>query len=378
MRVFLLLCFSVSVGCAGSQRTLSEADRAGLRERAAASHNDRSPQPRKPRRRSSNKSIRDDAGLPTDATVLPSPPSDALWSDGRSDSQAGAVRQARRQVSEQVVAQLSSESQTVDSSFGGQERSDAQLKVRIKSQFRHAELIRTVGVIRDGKDFVARVTLDRREAIEAYSRDMAARTAEANRIAATLEQALDGSDAAVLLARKWSLRHIYEDARADLAVLAALGERRAFKIPTQHKALMTRAAKARSKAALQIVVDGNAPETLQRAVLGAISNELAKNHCKLGAEPVSAVEQVRPAAIVRLRVRSRDHREFGTLWRYVGFELYAVDARSGSPITHVSALPEFVHGGGPNWPMADQAVIRRLGAKLAEKFGQDLAKLNCR
>ena len=71
----------------------------------------------------------------------------------------------------------------------------------------------------------------------------------------------------MLLARKWSLRHIYEDARADLAVLAALGERRAFKIPTQHKALMTRAAKARSKAALQIVVDGNAPETLQRAVL---------------------------------------------------------------------------------------------------------------
>lgn len=378
MRVFLLLCLSLFVGCAGAPKTLSEADRAGLRERAAASHADRSPQPRKPRRKSSSKPIRDDAAVATDLTVLPPPPGDALWSDGRSDSQAGAVRQARRQVSEQVVAQLSSESQTVDSSFDGRERSDAQLKVRIKSQFRHAELIRTLGVIRDGKDFVARVALNRREAIDAYSRDMAARKAEMNRIAVTLKQALGGADAAVLLARKWSLRHMYENARADLAVLAALGDKRAFKIPVDHSELMQRAAKARSKAALQIVVDGNAPDVLQRAVLGAISNELAKNHCKLAEGPLGAVGELRPTAVVKLRVRSRDHREFGTLWRYVGFELHATDARSGTPIAHVSALPEFVHGGGPNWPMADQAVIRRLGTKLSEKFGQELARLNCR
>ena len=56
---------------------------------------------------------------------------------------------------------------------------------------------------------------------------------------------------------------------------------------------------------------------------------------------MSAVEQVRPAAIVRLRVRSRDHREFGTLWRYVGFDCCR---RRTQRQPHVGALPEFVHG----------------------------------
>ncbi len=141
---------------------------------------------------------------------------------------------------------------------------------------------------------------------------------------------------------------------------------------------MKKAAAHRSQSVIKLRVSGDVPDTLKRAVVGEIAKNMAKQNCKFVADKPNSTDADRPTARAHLRIASRKHLEYGTQWRYLGFELYAVDARSGSPVVHVSALPEFVHGGGPNWAMADQAVIRRLGKKLNEKYGLAIAELICR
>ncbi len=367
------------LGCGATQVSLSQADRDGLRDRAGQAHSDNGTgHVKKPRRRKSRSSTGRKPDSASEMTALPRPSAGSLWADAISDNQADAFRQARRMVSEQVVAQLSSESQTVDSSFNGQETSDAMLKVKIKSQFRHAELIRPVGVIRKGRDFVARVALDRDEAIEAYKRDIESAKADLKRAATALDGAIARKDTSILLSRRWSPAYLAAKIKDDIAVLGALGARYTYKPNPRLVRLMKTAAALRSQSVIKLRVSGDVPDSLKRAVVGQIAKTMAKQNCKFAADRPSSTAPDSPTAKAHLRIASRKHLEYGTQWRYLGFELYAVDARSGSPLVHVSALPEFVHGGGPNWAMADQAVVRRLGKKLNEKYGAALAEVICR
>ena len=164
----------------------------------------------------------------------------------------------------------------------------------------------------------------------------------------------------------------------DIAILGALGSRYTYEPSPKIKRLMADASALRSRAVIKLRVSGDLPDALKRAVVGEVSKKLAKQNCKFVADVPKATTAGSPIAKAHLRITGRKHVEYGTLWRYIGFELYAVDARTGSPLVHVSALPEFVHGGGPSWPMADQAVIRRLGKKLSEKYGEALSDVICR
>jgi hypothetical protein len=281
-------------------------------------------------------------------------------------------------VSEQIVSKISSESETIDSMHNGRENTEASLKVKTSSQFRHAELIVTTGVIRDGRDFIARVVLDRDAAIKVYSAELADLKQQAERIEPALIKALESLDTSILLTAKWSPMTVLRKQREVASILGVLGVDATVGLSASQVAIAKRATTARSRAVIRLKVSGKADKLLRRAVVGELAKVLNERQCQFAIHDGQAPKEATPTADAHLRIVTRDHEEFGALWRYIGFELYIVDSRTRSPVFHLSALPEFVHAGGPSWAMADQALIRRLGTKLAEKYGATFGALACR
>ena len=373
---WFLVCALLSMGCAGRPAVLSSADREALRERAADAHGNGGGAPRIRTRATPVPKARPATGA--EELVLPRPPRNSLWADGRAASQAEAVRQARRQVSEQIVSRISSESRTMDSMDNGREDVQSSLKIRTTSQFKHAELIKTTGVIRDGTDFVARVVLNKAEAINVYSRELALLRSRVERGEPTLKRAIETLNTAVLLNTKWAPTALLKKQLKKAQILNLLGKRTEVKLNDRQQTLAKKAVSIRSQAIIRLKVTGQAPALLKRAVVGKLGAILAERNCRFAMHDGQAPKAGVPTADAHLRIVTRDHEEFGALWRYVGFELYIVDARSKSPLFHLTALPEFVHGGGPSWAMADQAVIRRMEQKLRVRYLTRFEELGCR
>jgi len=371
----------IGLGCGAGPKTLNSAERDALRNRAESAHGDArnatriKKQPRHKKLRREREKTRPDA----EDTHLPPPGPTTIWADGHGATQHDAVRHGRRLVSEQIVSRIASESRVVDSMDNGREDLQASLKIKTSSSFAHAELIRTIGVVRDGRNFVARVALDRTEASKVYSTELDALRKQTERVAPALRRALTERNTAILLNTNWSPVALLSKQAGKARVLNVLGRSTKVALSADLQALAKRATAQRSRAILRLQVGGkDIPAVLKRSIVGEVSRILGERGCKFaihdGAPPADGV----PTADARLRIVTRDHQEFGALWRYVGFELYIVDARTKAPVFHLSALPEFVHGGGPSWAMADQAVVRRLRRKLKGKFARAFEAITCR
>ena len=285
-----------------------------------------------------------------------------------------AVAAARAGVSQQVSAQISSDLKMVEAQYDGKDESRARHTVRTSSSFEHLELIKTLGVMKGESSFVARVALDTERAIEVYTQELDVLRAELLRMKPVLERAVQERDASILLATRWSPVANLAKQRDKARVLGALGASVKVEMPAGLQTLVEKASSLRSRSKILMTVEGNAADLLERGVVGELSRLFEKRGCKLASISAKGDDVYAKA---RLRIVTRDHREFGLLWRYVGFELYVVDSQNGGPILHISALPEIVHGGGPSWPQADNDVVAKLRSKMDEKIGESMNDINC-
>ena len=69
---------------------------------------------------------------------------------------------------------------------------------------------------------------------------------------------------------------------------------------------------------------------------------------------------------VELSLVTRDHREFGAHWVYLGFDLKATANSDGRVVFNVNGMPEYVHGGGMKPAQAQQAVVSEFAARIKE------------
>lgn len=316
-------------------------------------------------------------------TVLPPPPGDSLWGDAYGATQHEAVRNAQRVVSEQISARLESETRSFEAEYGdGRGESEASIRIKTTSEFDHAELIETVGVIRSEGGFTARAALDKRKAAAVYAEELAADRRTLETLAPTIDRAIAENDAAVLLQTRFSPAHIIADMRRKAGILRILDRPVDVRPDAQTLALVKRAVAARADLVVRLSVDGGGSEALRRAVVGEIGRLLQARGCGFvewdPTMPPADAAVAGPAVDASIQVSSRDHQEHGMLWRYLGFQLRMVDARTGKPVFHYSGMPEIAHGGGPNWAMADQAVARRLGQILDRKAAPDFGQITCR
>ncbi len=318
-----------------------------------------------------------EAPAPSVVERLPDPPRGSLWGDGYGPTAREAVLDARRAVSEQVVAKMSSEVETQVAESGGKAERDARQHVRTQSAFGHVELLVTLGVVEQDGGFIARVGLDRRRALEVYGDEL--READ-ERVLATqpgVDAALGSLDTSVLLVAENAPGHHLATRSRVARVLAVLGHAKGMVPPDAAVILERKASKLRRTAVLRLSVKGDVPAAVRDAATGAIARQLEARGCQVVAPDYVLAEDV-PAADAVLRLQTRDHLESGLKWRYLGLAIEVVDARSARPVFRYVALPDFVHAGGPSWPQADKALARRLGARLAEKAAADFARLTCR
>ncbi|MEE2785897.1 MAG: hypothetical protein VX589_01060 [Myxococcota bacterium] len=376
MKAFITVLVVSFLGqaCGGSANRLTQSERAELRARAQASHTGETRPSRAKAQRDSAPAIAPEVVSKT----LPSVPANALWGDGVGATLHEAVIDGRRVVSEQIVAQLSSESRSFESSSNRGEEFESSLRITSVSEFQHAELIKTVGAIRTKTGFVARVVLSRSEAIEAYQTDVRELTKRLSRLAPILKRGIETFDTAILLNARYSPRLIYTELLRAARILRFLGDEYQPRMPTSIAELENRAGVLRSAAVIRVRLEGNGSARLKNAIAGEISQALAAQGCTLNLESIDTPSSHRATAILNVQVASRNHRELGVYWRYVGLQLAVRDSASGQTFATLSAMPEFVHGGGPSWPMADQAVVRRIGAELKPRIEQSgLTNLYC-
>lgn len=316
-------------------------------------------------------------------TVLPAPPGDSLWGDAYGATQHEAVRNARRVVSEQISARLESETRSFEAEYGdGRGESEASIRIKTTSEFDHAELIETVGVIRAEGGFTARAALDKRKAAAVYAEELANDRRTLETLAPTIDRAIAEADAAVLLQTRYSPAHIIAEMRRRAGILRILDRPVDVRPDAATLGLVKRAIAARADLVIRLSVQGGGSDALRKAVVGEVGRLLQARGCGFVAwdptMPAAGDAPAGPAVDAEIRVASRDHQEHGMLWRYVGFELQMRDARNGKPVFQFSGMPEIAHGGGPNWAMADQAVARRLGQILDRKAAPAFGDITCR
>ena len=316
------------------------------------------------------------------STRLPPPPPDAVWGDGHGPNAREAVLDARRAVSEQVVAEMTSEVRTHAAELDGELRVGASVRVRSASAFDHAELIETVGVVERDGGFVARAALPRATAAEVYAADLLEVGERLQAARPEVDRALETLDTSVLLVADRSPAHHLAERARIARILGVLGRPTDLGAPPAALALARRAESTRGRAVIRLsVVDhahgGGDAERIRAAVVGEVARLLEAKGCRVSDAAYALVDGV-PVADARLSIQSRAHEEQGLKWRYVGVSLDIVDARSGRPVLHYAGLPDLAHGGGPTWPQADQAVARRLGERLPKKAASAFARLTCR
>lgn len=326
---------------------------------------------------------------PEEETTLPPPPGGSLWGDAYGATQHEAVRNARRVVSEQISARLEAESRSFEAEYGdGRNESEASIRIKTTTAFDHAELIEVIGVIRADNGFTARAALDKAKTARVYAEELAADARTLDTLAPTIDRAIAERDASVLLLTRFSPAHLIAEQRRKAGIMAVLDHPVDVRPSPQVLDLARRTIAARADTLIRLDVDGAGSEALSAAVVGEVGRLLGARGCRFVeweplpyAPPLEGPDPSLPPGPVvdaKLRIVSRDHQEVGMLWRYVGFELDLVDARSGKPVFKYSAMPEIAHGGGPNWAMADQAVARRLGQILDQKAAPAFGELTCR
>ncbi|MEZ4436818.1 MAG: hypothetical protein R3F65_30830 [bacterium] len=361
------------------QQTLSAAERDALRNRAESAHGGAP-------RRLAPPPAEDPAPPPEVAAseeaaemTLPPPPADSLWGDAFGSTQHEAVRNAQRVVSEQISSRLESETRSFEAEYGdGRNDSEASIKIKTTSDFDHAELIKTIGVVRIVNGFTARAALDKGEAARVYAEEIERDTRALEQLGPTLSQAIGSDDASVLLSTRFSPAHIVAERYRKARIMAVLGRPVDVTPAPETLALAKLMTAARAHTTIRLDVGGNASDALRRAVVGEIGRLLGAEGCRFVENAPPVLPERGPVVDATLMIRTRDHQEVGVLWRYLGFELEMIDARNGKPVFSYSAMPEIVHGGGPNWAMADQATARRLGQKLDEKAAGDFKAVTCR
>lgn len=311
---------------------------------------------------------------------LPPPPGGSLWGDAFGATQHEAVQNARRVVSEQISSRIESETRSYEAEFGdGRSDSEASIKIKTTSDFDHAELIETVGVIRITNGFTARAALDKAKAAKVYAEEIAEDTRTLERLGPTLAQAIGAHDATILLSTRFSPAHIVAERYRKARIMAVLDHPVDVTPAPETLALAQLTTAARAGTIIRLDVGGHASEALRRAVVGELGRLLADRGCRfIEGRTGDPFPETGPIVDATLTLSTRDHEEVGMLWRYLGFELEMLDARHGKPVFSYSAMPEIAHGGGPNWAMADQATTRRLGQKLDEKAAPAFASLTCR
>ncbi len=308
---------------------------------------------------------------------LPEVPRGSLWGDGHGPTAREAVIDGRRAVSEQLVAKMSSATESRIAESNGVADRDAHQRVRIESAFDHVELLVTLGVVERDGGFVARVALDRRRAVEVYTDELRAAEEKVRATQPAVGKALTTLDTSVLLvADRAPGHHLHERSRVA-RVLALLGEPKAFEAPRVALELERDASALRRRAVLRLDTAGRVEPAVLDASVGAVVRQLEARGCQV-VGPEHALAPGVPTADAVLRLQTRDHVEAGIKWRYLGLALEITDSRSERPVFRYVALPDFVHAGGPSWAQADKALARRLEERMAKKAAPALKRLTCR
>lgn len=382
------LAAALLAACGAAPDTLDRRSADDLRDRAERADREidqptsAPPRARRPAEMPGPPPTREAEAAFTEETVLPPPPGDAVWGDAFGSTQHEAVRNAQRVVSEQISARLESETRSFEAQYGdGRNESEASIRIKTTSAFDHAELIETVGVVRGDGGFTARAALDKRKAAAVYADELAADRRTLDTLAPTIDRAIAMRDAAVLMQTRFSPVHILAEMQRKAGILRVLDRPVDVRPDPETLDLARRATAARSDLVIRLAVKGRASPALRKAVVGEVGRLLAARGCGF-VEWDPTVPSMGPASgpIVdaHLTINSRDHQEVGVLWRYVGFDLELVDALHGKPVFQFSGMPEIAHGGGPNWAMADQAVVRRLGQILDRKAAPAFDGITCR
>ena len=314
--------------------------------------------------------------------ALPPAPPGTMVGDGFGPTLAEAVQDARRAVSEQITARVESEVEGTQSEINGEASAEARLRVRTTSSFEHAELMRTIGAAERPGGFVARVVLDRDDAAKVYRAELEADRERLATLEPTVREAIATLDTAVLLSTAHAPGEVLASMRRKGRVIEALGRDADATGPAEAMVLEREASAVRARAEIRLRVDSEVSEPLRRAAAGEIGRQLQARGCRFIEEGRGAggaeLPPDAPVALATLRLRQRDHEERGLKWRYLGLELSVVDARSGRQVMRFVGMPDLVHGGGPDWPRADEATARALRGKLAEKGAHAFAAITCR
>lgn len=298
---------------------------------------------------------------------LPAAPPGSLWADGFGPTLREASLDARRAVAEQLDARISSQldaRETEDSLRGGSR--DVSQRIKTESAFEHAELIEVRGEAQRQGGYVVRAYLDKDRAAEVYRKAIADEREKLRAVEPVTRQAIAGRDAARLLRVDGSPGHHLLRLANHRRILERLDHRPASDETADEAALALEreAHQARQAVSLRLAVTGDVPEAVRAAAVEGVSKLFAGRGCVLAEAPFDPPAEGVTAANVSLRLVTRDHREAGMEWRYMGLEVEAVDARSGQGFLRFSATPDFVKGGGKGWDQADRAVVRALQEKL--------------
>ncbi|MEZ4475727.1 MAG: hypothetical protein R3F60_33995 [bacterium] len=317
------------------------------------------------------------ARLPTPPPpALPAPGPDQLVGEGHGYTAHEAELDARRAVAEQLRARITSRTEAAWQEVDGVVDQRAETRTASEAFFEHAELIHTLGIVPAEGGFRARAVLDRDQAARVFRQQIQEDDARLAQLAVALEAGLASLDTAALL--RPGPRLIREHQRDAAALLQALGRPTTLSWPPHLAALSTRLAAARRRTVIRLQVAGALPADLREAVVAAWVQLFQERGCALVEAPHTPPPDGVPAADAVLTVMGRRHQEKGLEWRYLGVDLRIEDARTRHPVFLASGLPDTAHGGGLSEVQADKAALRRLGEVLPERFGAQLAGLDCR
>jgi acetolactate synthase regulatory subunit len=317
------------------------------------------------------------------AVELPPAPPGSIWADGFGPTLREASQDAKRAVAEQISAKLQASldaREQEDSSRGSRREVDA--RVRTESQFEHLHLVEVRGEAQVDGGFIARAWVARRRVVDAYLKDLGEARARLAELLPTVEAAAARGDTTTLLSVERSPgAQLDRIARIRRLVEHLGGQVEASAVESDATRIEVLVATQRAKTVLFLSLEGELPPRLRESVTAEVVAMFGKRGCdlRLGvpvAEERASAETV-PTVHVRVAAQSRDHKELGMRWRYLGLEIEATDMRTGGTVLRFVGLPELAKGGGRDEAQADQALARALGERLAERAGPTFEHIAC-
>ena len=370
----LLRLISIALIIGGCTRATDQSGRpdfSQLRARSAGAHQDHQTQVnKKARRTSTRKKVKKRTPVSATPKVDSSiaGPSKAgrlgyLRGEGRGTTRHEAVVAAMASVSAQITSNVRASITTRE--FEDDKTSEASVEQRIQSEstFPYAELIKVAEVSKEDAGFRVIAELDRAAAIDAIKTGFNADKRAFEREVPRIRNALASADFAVLLSQRFNPAAFLRKYRQVQRMLSALGQDTEAADVSSLEALARQVSARRAQARLRIRTQGNVPEAVRVGTLSTFSEALSRHGCQL----VFGGIQGNHVVDVQLTLATRDHKEFGAHWVYLGFELRAVAQSDGQVVFNVSEMPEFVHGGGMTPAQAQQAVVSELKSRIKQK-----------